>query len=107
MNKIDHMTNMENKKIFIARYLILIILTLQISSCTGQVKEKSANDPIEIVKDNNPLILRNNNTTFPQIHTNLKWNGKGVCKVYVSRYKRELLVWNKWKWDYPLRWANT
>mgnify|MGYP001321789248 CR=1 FL=1 len=73
------MTNMENKKIFIARYLILIILTLQISSCTGQVKEKSANDPIEIVKDNNPLILRNNNTTFPQIHTNLN----GMVREFV------------------------
>jgi ligand-binding sensor domain-containing protein len=73
------MTNSESMKIFIARYLILIILTLQISSCIGQVKEKSANDPIEIVKDNNPLILRNNNTTFPQIHTNLN----GMVREFV------------------------
>ena len=73
------MTNIKNKKVFIARNLILIILTFQISSCTGQVKEKSANVPIEIVTDNKPLIFRNNNTTFPQIHTNLN----GMVREFV------------------------
>ena len=64
------MTNMESKKVFIARNLILIILTLQISFCTGQVKEKSVTDKIENEVSGPPLIL-NQSTTFPQIHTNL------------------------------------
>ncbi|MBK9567028.1 MAG: hypothetical protein IPO37_18220 [Saprospiraceae bacterium] len=73
------MTNIQGKKVSIVRYLILIILTLQISSCTGQVKEKSANDPIEIVTDKKPLIFRNSITTFPQIHTNLN----GMVREFV------------------------
>jgi len=73
------MTNIESKKVSIIRNLILIILTFQISACTGQVKEKSANDFIEIVTDNKPLIFRNNNTTFPQIHTNLN----GMVREFV------------------------
>ncbi|MHC1774363.1 MAG: two-component regulator propeller domain-containing protein [Lentimicrobium sp.] len=64
------MTNIESKKIFIARNLILIILTFQISTCAGQVKEKSGNDSIEKSINYQPLIL-NQSTTFPQIHTNL------------------------------------
>ena len=72
------MTNMESKKVFIARNLILIILTLQISFCTGQVKEKSVTDKIENEVSGPPLIL-NQSTTFPQIHTNLN----GMVREFV------------------------
>ena len=41
------MTNIESKKISITRNLVLIVLTFQISFCTGQVKEKSVNNKIE------------------------------------------------------------
>ncbi len=64
------MTNIENKKKSIARNLILILLSFQISSCNGQVKEKSVNSIIENEVNTQPLIL-NQSTTFPQIHTNL------------------------------------
>jgi len=77
--KTNHMTNIESMIVFFVRNLILIILTFQLSSCNGQVKENSANDPIEIVTDNKPLILRNIDTTFPQIHTNLN----GMVREFV------------------------
>lgn len=64
------MTDIENKKMFILRNIILILLTLNISSCIGQVKEKPANDSTENKVNTQPLIVRQN-TTFPQIHTNL------------------------------------
>jgi ligand-binding sensor domain-containing protein len=71
---------MESKKVFTIRNLILIILTFQMSSAKGQVKDKTANDPIEIMTGNMSLILRNNNyTTFPQIHTNLN----GMVREFV------------------------
>ena len=72
------MTNIGSKIIFKARNLILILLTLQISSCSGQVKEKSVNDKIENEVNNQPPIL-NQNTTFPQIHTNLN----GMVREFV------------------------
>ena len=52
------------------RILIWVLVTLLISSCTGQVKDKSANDSIANSLNNKPLIL-SQSTTFPQIHTNL------------------------------------
>jgi len=64
------MTNIESKKISITRNLIPILLSLQISSCTGQVKEKPVNSIIENEVITQPIIL-NQSTTFPQIHTNL------------------------------------
>lgn len=66
------------KKIINLRTLILFLLTLQMSSCIGQVKEKSANDGIEKVLNNQPLVLKQN-TTFPQIHTNLN----GMVREFV------------------------
>ncbi|TDD73624.1 ligand-binding sensor domain-containing protein [Flavobacterium caseinilyticum] len=72
------MTTIESKKVFIARNLILVLLTLQFSSCTGQVKEKSVNDTIENEANIQPLIL-NQSTTFPQIHTNLN----GMVREFV------------------------
>jgi ligand-binding sensor domain-containing protein len=72
------MSNIESKKVFIARNLILIILTLQISSCTGQVSENSGNDKKENEVNTQPPIL-NQSTTFPQIHTNLN----GMVREFV------------------------
>jgi ligand-binding sensor domain-containing protein len=76
-NKTNDMTNIESKKVFIIRNIILIMFSFQLSSCSGQIKEKSANDPVEIVTKN-PLIYKNN-TTFPQIHTNLN----GMVREFV------------------------
>jgi len=64
------MTNIKRTKIFIARNLILILLTLQISSCTGQLKEKPVNDTTENGINNQPIHSKVS-TIFPQIHTNL------------------------------------
>ncbi len=72
------MTNIKNRKIFITRILILVLLTLKISSCTGQVKEKSVNDSVRIEVNTQPLIFKQN-TTFPQIHTNLN----GMVREFV------------------------
>ncbi len=72
------MTSIESKPIFIARNLILIVLTFQNLSCTGQVKEKSVNAKIENVEYNNQLIF-NQKTTFPQIHSNLN----GMVREFV------------------------
>ena len=59
-------------------FLIWLLATLQMSSCNGQVKEKSANDRIEITANSQPLIY-NQSTTFPQIHTNLN----GMVREFV------------------------
>lgn len=72
------MTTIESKNVFIARNLILALLTLQFSSCQGQVKEKSANDKIENQVNSQPLVF-NQSTTFPQIHTNLN----GMVREFV------------------------
>lgn len=72
------MTKMGIKLLFKARNLLLVLLILQILSCTGQVKEK----PIPELKENEvntqPLIV-NQSTTFPQIHTNLN----GMVRQFV------------------------
>ncbi len=72
------MINFENKKVSIARNLILIILTLQISSCNGQVNEKPVNNTTANGTSNQP-INSNQSTTFPQIHTNLN----GMVREFV------------------------
>jgi ligand-binding sensor domain-containing protein len=72
------MTNIGCKTIFKARNLLLILLSLQISACTGQVKEKSIPDIKENEIKTQPIIL-NQNTTFPQIHTNLN----GMVREFV------------------------
>lgn len=64
------MINLGIKRMINSRNLILLLLTLQISSCNGQVKEKPANDNVVKTVKNPPLLL-NTSTTFPQIHTNL------------------------------------
>ena len=72
------MTSIGSKIIINARILILMLLTLQISSCTGQVKEQSVNDKIDNEVNNQPPIV-NHSTTFPQIHTNLN----GMVREFV------------------------
>lgn len=59
-----------SKILFQQRILIWLLVTLQFSSCIGQVKEKSDTDTIENQLITQPLILQQS-TTFPQIHTNL------------------------------------
>ena len=76
--KTNNMTNIGCKTIFKARNLLLILLSLQISACTGQVKEKSISDIKENEVNTQPIIL-NQNTTFPQIHTNLN----GMVREFV------------------------
>ena len=77
-NKTNHMTSIESKKSFVTINLILIVLTFQISYCTGQVKEKPVNDTTENGINNQP-INSNQSTTFPQIHTNLN----GMVREFV------------------------
>jgi ligand-binding sensor domain-containing protein len=72
------MTNIACKTIFKARNLLLVILLLQISVCTGQVKEKAVSDTIEKQVNSQPLILKQN-TIFPQIHSNLN----GMVREFV------------------------
>ena len=72
------MTNIESKKIILARNLIFIVLTFQILACTGQAKGKSVNNKIEDEGSNQQLTF-NQNTTFPQIHTNLN----GMVREFV------------------------
>jgi len=68
----------ESKILIHQRILIWVLVTLLISSCTGQVKDKSANDSIANSSNNKPLIL-SQSTTFPQIHTNLN----GMVREFV------------------------
>jgi len=72
------MTNIGSKRIFKVRYLFLVLLLVQISSCTGQVKEKSIRVKTENEVSNKPIFI-NQNTTFPQIHTNLN----GMVREFV------------------------
>ena len=84
------MTNIESKKISMTRNIILIVLSLQISSCTGQVKEKPVNDTTENGINNLP-INSNQSTTFPQIHTNLN----GMVREFVRTMYQDK-KWNYW-----------
>ena len=72
------MVKISDKMILKAKNLILVLLTIQITSCTGQVKEKSILDLKENEVNTQPIIL-NQNTTFPQIHTNLN----GMVREFV------------------------
>ena len=68
----------KSKILFHQVILTWLLATLQISSCIGQMQEKYSNDSVEKVFNNQPLIL-NQNTTFPQIHTNLN----GMVREFV------------------------
>lgn len=72
------MTNLNSKIVFITGKIIIVFLSFQILSCKGKVKETSV--PVIKEKGNitQPIIL-NQNTTFPQIHTNLN----GMVREFV------------------------
>lgn len=72
------MTNIGIKILLKKTNLILVLLTIQITSCTGQVKEKTVTDTTENKVNTQPLILKQS-TTFPQIHTNLN----GMVREFV------------------------
>jgi ligand-binding sensor domain-containing protein len=78
------MTIIESKKISMTRNLILMVLTILISTCKGQVKEKSVNDRIENEVSNQQLTL-NLSSTFPQIHTNLN----GMVREFVRTMNQD------------------
>ena len=64
--------------IFIIRNITLILLTFQIISCTEQEKENTDDHKIENEVIDKPLV-KTQNTTFPQIHTNLN----GMVREFV------------------------
>lgn len=75
MNRLESTTIIKKYKIY---NLVLILLTIHITSCTGQVP----NDNIQETKVNDaiqPTVLLNQSTTFPQIHTNLN----GMVREFV------------------------
>lgn len=72
------MVKISNRMILKSKNLILVLLTIQISLCTGQVQEKSANEGVENTTNIQPLILKQN-TIFPQIHSNLN----GMVREFV------------------------
>jgi ligand-binding sensor domain-containing protein len=61
-----------------AKNFILVLLTVQITSCTAQVKEKSV---IHVKENevNSQQVNLNQSTTFPQIHSNLN----GMVREFV------------------------
>ena len=72
------MTSIGIKILFKAKNLVLFLLTLQFSSCMGQVKVETVTDTIENQVNTQPLTLKQS-TTFPQIHTNLN----GMVREFV------------------------
>jgi ligand-binding sensor domain-containing protein len=58
------------------KYILLLIFILQTSICFGQVNTKSTSENVALQRQ--PLIF-NQNTTFPQIHTNLN----GMVREFV------------------------
>jgi streptogramin lyase len=72
------MTDMNCKTIFKASKLLLVFMLLQVSACTGQVKEKTVSDKTEDEVSDKHLTIKQN-TIFPQIHTNLN----GMVRQFV------------------------
>ena len=72
MNRVPQNRHLKFKNI------ILLILTIQILACVGQVKEKVINHDVSITTKGENLI-GNISTTFPQIHANLN----GMVKEFV------------------------
>ena len=68
--KTNNMKNIDCKTLFNARNLLLLLLSIQIISCTGQVKEIPVSGAKENEVSTQPMMVKQN-TTFPQIHTNL------------------------------------
>jgi streptogramin lyase len=76
--KTNFMARIQSNRKSISRNLILILLTFQISSCNGPLKENSVNRTITTEVYAQPLIA-SQSTTFPQIHTNLN----GMVREFV------------------------
>jgi len=76
--KTKHMRTMISNQLFTAINLILVVLTFQLSACTGQVKEKSVKGTTETASKKQ-AINTTHRTTFPQIHTNLN----GMVREFV------------------------
>lgn len=64
------MIKIEKAKIYLPRIFILMLLALHFTSCSGQVNKHPSNDKIEN-QIGNQTLTANQNTVFPQIHTNL------------------------------------
>jgi ligand-binding sensor domain-containing protein len=64
------MSNIENNKITILRNVMLFILSVQITSCTGQVKDETEKNESATEVHTQPQSP-GRSTIFPQIHTNL------------------------------------
>lgn len=67
-----------DKMMLKAKYVTFVLMTIQITLCTGQVKEKTISDIKENEVTFQPIVLHQN-TTFPQIHTNLN----GMVREFV------------------------
>jgi len=76
--KTDIMVINSDNMLFKVKSLILVLLAIQFTSCKGQVKEKSMPD-IKGYKATTQAKILNQNTTFPQIHTNLN----GMVREFV------------------------
>ncbi|HKK73794.1 MAG TPA: two-component regulator propeller domain-containing protein, partial [Saprospiraceae bacterium] len=78
------MTDINCKTIFKASKLLLALLLLQVSACTGQVKEKTVSDRTEYEVSDKHLATKQN-TIFPQIHTNLN----GMVRQFVRTFHQD------------------
>jgi ligand-binding sensor domain-containing protein len=72
------MVIISDNMLFKAKSLILVLLAIQITSCKGQVKDKSMPD-IKGYEAITQTKILNQNATFPQIHTNLN----GMVREFV------------------------
>lgn len=77
-DKTSPVTRIVCKTRFNARNLLLIILSLHLSACGGQVNDDSLSGTKENGHFTQPLMI-DQNTTFPQIHTNLN----GMVREFV------------------------
>jgi ligand-binding sensor domain-containing protein len=72
------MIEFQSKKRFIISALVLILIIIQFTSCNGRVNENSANKSVE-KEVSTPALGLNQNTLFPQVHTNLN----GMVREFV------------------------
>ena len=77
-NKTNKMIINSGKRTCKIRFLLLLLLLVQISACTSQGKEKPINKKTGHKVSNESLFV-NQNTAFPQIHTNLN----GMVREFV------------------------
>lgn len=78
------MTNIRGTTICKAKELLFLILSLQISACSGKVEDKG----VAAIKENQINIQSHNSnqsTTFPQIHANLK----GMVTEFVRTFYQD------------------